>query len=360
MTSEKLMADSNHIDELYMQRCLDLAIQGKGHVSPNPMVGSVIVYKNKIIGEGYHRNFGEAHAEVNAVKSVKDQSLLQESTLYVNLEPCAHHGKTPPCSDLIIEKKIPRVVIGSVDPFAKVAGKGIEKMKQSGISVTTNVLLDKCEQLNKRFFTAHRFKRPYVILKWAQTRDGFIDKERIAGDPLRPNWITNEISRTLVHKWRTEEQAIMVGRNTALKDNPRLNIREWVGNSPVRILLDKHLLVTAEAYLLDASVQTLIFNSVKTAEKGNTRWVKLDYNHPVLSQILTFLYKEDIISLFVEGGKTLLQSFINEGLWDEARVFIGDTFFQAGVKAPVINGGIVKETSFDKDTLFLYQNTLKV
>jgi diaminohydroxyphosphoribosylaminopyrimidine deaminase/5-amino-6-(5-phosphoribosylamino)uracil reductase len=347
-------------DEWFMQRCLDLANQAKGLVSPNPMVGSVIVHKQEIIGEGYHHEYGKEHAEVLAIASVKDEALLRESTLYVNLEPCSHFGKTPPCSDLIVEKKIPRVVIGTIDPFSEVAGKGIEKLKRAGIEVKTNVLSNKCSLLNKRFFTAHKYARPFIVLKWAQTRDGFIDIIRNSSDPQQPTWITNEISRTLVHKWRTEEQAIMVGRNTAEKDNPKLDVRDWTGKNPLRIVTDRKLTLPQTLHIFQPPQQTLVINELENKTEDNIEYLKVDYNQSLIQQISTLLYERNITSLLVEGGKTLLQSFIDEGLWDEARVFIGNKFFENGIEAPIVKGGFVKETHFGNDTLFVYRNNTHV
>ena len=248
---------TNSPDEVFMQRCLELAGNGLGYVAPNPMVGAVVVHKGEVIGEGYHRQFGQAHAEVNAIQAVKDSSLLEESTLYVNLEPCVHTGKTPPCTDLILAKKIPSVVIGTPDPNPLVQGKGIEKLIKSGIQVTTGIIEDACRDLNKRFFTFHKLKRPYIILKWAQTKDGFIDIKRKAGESIGVNWITSPLSRDLVHKWRSEEQGIMAGTHTVIMDNPHLNVRHWNGKNPVRIVLDRSLKIPKHFHVLD-NKQSLI------------------------------------------------------------------------------------------------------
>ena len=242
------------IDEKYMKRCLDLAILGNGNTAPNPMVGSVIVYNGKIIGEGYHQKCGEAHAEVNAIKSVKDHELLKKATLYVNLEPCAHQGRTPACSLLIRTKQIPRAVIGCIDTFSKVAGKGVEILTNSGCDVTVGVLEKESREINRRFFTFHEKKRPFIILKWAQTLDGFIDKMRTPDMPIKPIWITNELARTVVHKWRSQESAIMIGTNTATKDNPKLNVRDWTGENPVRVVVDRNLRIPQSAYIFDKSI----------------------------------------------------------------------------------------------------------
>lgn len=319
--------------ETYMQRCLQLAENGKGRVAPNPMVGCVVVYDEKIIGEGFHRRFGEPHAEVNAIRSVKDQNLLTKATLYVNLEPCAHFGKTPPCADLIIEKCIPKVVIGSVDTFSKVAGKGIERMQNAGINVTVNVLEQQCRQLNSRFFTFHEKKRPYVILKWAQTRDGFIDVFRKT-TPARPTWITNAECRILVHKWRTEEMGILVGTNTALLDNPMLNIRSWKGLAPTRIIIDRQLRLPQSLHIFDQSQPTLFFNSTKENKDKNLHYIRIDEQNFNAQAILESCYNQGIQSIIVEGGSHTLQHFIDAGLWDEVRKFTGDVYFKEGIKAP--------------------------
>lgn len=340
-----------------MQRCLDLAYLGKGNASPNPMVGSVIVYKDRIIGEGFHRKYGEAHAEVNAISSVKEKNLLTQSTLYVNLEPCAHHGKTPPCSDLIIEMKIPKVVIGCVDSFAKVAGKGIEKMRKAGIEVIVGVLEEESRNLNKRFFTFHERKRPYIILKWAETVDGYIDIDRTQNTPVGINWITQANLRVPVHKWRAEESAIMIGRNTAHNDNPSLNTRDWKGSNPVRVMLDKDLEIK-ELKIFDGSIPTLIFSNRNYPASENLEFIKIDteVDKEVLPQILDELYNRNIQSLIVEGGGQLLQSFIDQNRWDEARVLIGETSFGKGVKAPVL--GLQRQHSFQfhSDWVYFFKN----
>ncbi len=323
-------------DEQYMQRCIDLARSGLGMTAPNPMVGAVLVYKGRIIGEGCHQRYGDHHAEVRAIASVKDEQQLKHATLYVNLEPCCHHGKTPPCTDLILKKGIPRVVIGTADPFDEVAGKGIARLRSNGCSVLLGVLKERCRQLNKRFFTFYEKKRPYVILKWAQTADGYIDTDREQGAENRPTWITNEQWRILVHKWRTEEAAIMVGTATALKDNPMLNVRDWDGPSPVRIVLDRHLKLPSSLNIFDNSQPTIVVNEQTTKTNGNTRFIQLSFDESLLGNILSILFEEDKQSLIVEGGRKLLQSFIAQNLWDEARVFTGSRFFGNGVPAPLI------------------------
>ncbi|WP_423130381.1 bifunctional diaminohydroxyphosphoribosylaminopyrimidine deaminase/5-amino-6-(5-phosphoribosylamino)uracil reductase RibD [Gaoshiqia sp. Z1-71] len=317
-----------------MNRCIQLARLGMGEVAPNPMVGAVIVHNDKIIGEGFHRQYGGPHAEVNAVNAVKDQSLLSESTIYVSLEPCAHFGKTPPCSDLIISHRIPHVVVGSVDPFAEVAGKGIEKMRKAGIRVDLGVLGEECLELNRRFFTFHQQKRPYVILKWAQTLDGFLDRDRILAGCGKPNWISNELSRRLVHRQRTEEAAILIGTNTALKDNPSLTVRDWDGKQPVRMALDRSNRLPDHLQIKDGRVPTVIFTEKEVSPDTNTAYVQLDFAGQIVPQILQFLYNRQLQSVVVEGGRQLLQSFIDHDLWDEAHVYIGNNWFGAGVEAP--------------------------
>lgn len=322
------------LDTKYMARCLELAELGRGLAQPNPMVGSVIVYKDKIIGEGYHQQCGQAHAEVNAINSVKDQSLLKESTIYVNLEPCAHVGRTPACSRLIIEKKIPRVVIACQDSFDKVSGKGIEMLKKAGIDVTIGVLEKEALDLNSRFFTFHHKKRPYIILKWAKTKDGFIDHERTKLQP-EAAWITNEMSRSLVHKWRTEEPAFLVGTQTVLKDNPRLNVRAWTGDEPLRISVDRDGVFTSETHMLSDLQKTIIFtNKIPQKNYNLTEFVLIDESKPIEHQILDELYKREIQSVVIEGGQIVLDAFIALDLWDEARIFTGNVEFKKGIRAP--------------------------
>ncbi len=339
-----------------MSRCLDLAKQALGNAQPNPMVGSVIVHNNKIIGEGYHKKCGEAHAEVNAINSVKDKSLLENSTLYVNLEPCAHYGKTPPCSDLIIENNIPRVVIGCVDSFSEVSGKGIEKLKKAGCDVIVGVLEEESRDLNRRFFTFHEKKRPYIILKWAQTLDGFIDFKRDAGSEAKPMWITNAISKALVHKWRSEEDGIIVGTNTAELDNPALNVREWKGKNPVRMVVDQYLALSNDLSLFDNTVKTLVFTEKKKQPDTNIEYIKVEFGDNLIQEMLKQLYKRDIQSLIVEGGEKFLIHFIKQGIWDEARIFIGNKIFHDGVKAPKIEGKVISEDTIGDSKLLLYRN----
>ncbi len=344
-------------DEAYMQRCLDLAAAGLGHVAPNPLVGSVIVYNDRIIGEGYHQVYGQAHAEPNAIASVKEKNLLRHATLYVNLEPCSHTGKTPPCSQLIIASGIKRVVVGTPDSNILVKGKGIAELRKSGCQVDTGILEQQCRFLNRRFFTFHEKKRPFIILKWAQTADGFIDVNRVPGAEQIPTWITSEKLRMLVHKWRTEEPAIMVGTQTALKDNPRLNVRDWSGPQPLRIVTDRQLGLSGKLFLLDGSQPTIIFNEKLDKTNGSTRYVKIDYEQDPLGQILLYLYAENIQSLLVEGGRELLQSFINTKQWDEARIFVGTMFFGNGIKAPDIGlSPSMSQVVIGKESFFWLRN----
>jgi diaminohydroxyphosphoribosylaminopyrimidine deaminase/5-amino-6-(5-phosphoribosylamino)uracil reductase len=325
--------------EKYMQRCLDLAALGIGTVSPNPMVGAVIVVDSVIIGEGYHHRYGEAHAEVNAINQViakfsDSAELLSQTTLYVSLEPCAHYGKTPPCADLIIKHKIPKVVVGCRDPFDAVNGKGIDKLKDAGIEVTIGVLEKECRWLNRRFFTRVQKHRPYIILKWAQTADGFF-----APDDQSQHWITGAESRKLVHQWRSEEDAVLVGKNTAIIDNPQLNVRYAQGRSPKRIVIDRRLELNRSLKLFDQSVETFIFNEIKTDIDGKNKYIALeDFERYVPQYILYQLYLQDIQSVIIEGGAYTLKAFIEAGLWDEARIFTGKTNLQKGVNAPAVIG----------------------
>ncbi len=341
-------------DELYMRRCIELASSGVGKTAPNPLVGSVVVYNGIIIGEGYHMEYGKSHAEVNAINSVKDRKLLPYSTLFVNLEPCCHHGKTPPCTDLIQQVGIKRVVIGSVDMHHFVAGKGISKLRNIGCEVITGVLKKESRQLNKRFFTYHEKKRPYIILKWAQSVDGFIDPERAPDAKKEPNWITSKYLRILVHKWRSREQAIMVGSNTAIMDDPKLNTRLWHGKNPLRIIIDPRLEVPGDSNVFDNSQKTLIVNEKKEKTQDNTTWLKMDCSSgSMIGQLMDYLYNQEYQSIIIEGGRILLQNFIDKGFWDEARIFSGKQFFAGGVKAPLIEGKTETMEEFHGETLYV-------
>ena len=333
----------------FMGRALELAELGRGTVSPNPMVGCVIVHAEKIVGEGYHRMYGEAHAEVNAVRSVHDEQILEDSTVYVTLEPCAHFSKTPPCSDLLISKKVKKVVVACRDPFEEVDGKGIEKLKNAGVEVELGLLGEEAISLNRRFFTYHQSKRPYVILKWAQTSDGFIARTNFDS-----KWISGPASRQIVHRWRAEEDAILVGKNTAVHDNPRLNVRDWHGPDPVRILLDTNAEASEKLHLFDGTIKTLIFNQRRSEQRGNTHWIQLESLTP--QAILVALHQQGIQSLIVEGGSSTLNSFVQDNCWDEARVFESEGSFGQGILAPNLNGEILQEKMIQNDRLTIYQN----
>jgi len=342
------------IHEKYIKRCIELAKNGLGTTYPNPLVGSVIVYENQIIGEGWHRKAGEPHAEVNAVNSVKDKSLLAKSTIYVSLEPCSHFGKTPPCCDLIIANKIPNIVIGTIDPFAKVSGNGIKKLIEAGRNVMVGILEDKCNELNKRFFTFHKNKRPYVILKWAESHDGFLSP--IYKEKKKPVWITNQYSRQLVHKWRTEEQAILVGTQTVLDDNPKLDSRDWYGNNPVRIVLDRTGKIPNNYFVKDNQSDTIIITEQENLQNSS----KITFENAIFDSNLAFsvldiLHKKDIQSVIIEGGKQTLQTFINANLWDEARVFKGTNFFRNGTKSPDFKGNLVSKETILNDELLIFK-----
>ena len=340
-----------------MQRCLDLAKNGLGTTYPNPLVGSVIVYEDKIIGEGWHKKAGEPHAEVNAINSVKDKSLLSKATLYVNLEPCSHYGRTPPCSLLIVQKKIPNVVIGTIDQNDVVHGKGITFLKNNNCNVIVGVLEYKCNQLNRRFFTYHQKKRPYIILKWAQTKDGFIFPDVETEVKNKPIWISNIYSQQLVHKWRTEEGSVLVGANTVLQDNPKLSARTYYGRSPVRIAIDKDLKISTDFYFYDDEIETIVFIGKSTKVKNNRAiFERIDFSKNVIVQILDVLYKREIQSLIIEGGTITLQSFIDANLWDEARVFIGNLCFEKGMKAPDFKKENKKDIQIGTDKLLMYTN----
>ncbi len=346
-----------------MHRCLQLAAMGAGKVAPNPMVGAVLVFNGKIIGEGYHEQYGAAHAEVNCINSVADPSLIPKSTLYVSLEPCAHYGKTAPCADLIINNKIPGVVIGCYDSFTEVNGKGIEKLQAAGVNVTVGILENDCREINRRFFTFHENQRPFIILKWAQTCNG-----KIA--PLNPPrggtlehtgagrlLISNEITNRLVHKWRSEEAAILVGTNTAMQDDPALTTRLWPGKDPLRLVIDKQLKLPLHLKLFDGSVRTMIFNYEKQEEATNLFYCKLDHTQNFLPQVLNALYKMQVQSVLVEGGANLLQSFINESLWDEARVITNTSLENTeGLDSPVLKEFIIfNEQKIQNDRISFFR-----
>lgn len=338
-----------------MQRCLELAKNGLGTTYPNPLVGAVLVCEDTIVGEGWHRKAGEAHAEVLAIQSVKDTKLLKESTLYVNLEPCSHFGKTPPCADLVIEKKIPRVVIGTLDPNPKVAGNGVKKLLNAGCKVSVGILEKECKIVNRRFFTFHRHHRPYVILKWAQSADGFIAPEY--KDSVQPFWISSSVSRQLVHKWRTEEQAILVGAQTLTADNPQLNARYWLGRHPLRVVLGGNSVLPVQASVFDQSAQTLLLNTQPHSHPTLPKWVdqkNINPNSPIAVQVCNILFQKNIQSLIVEGGRKTLETFLVSGIWDEARVFVSPNRLKKGIKAPQIKMHPDEVIPSDTDTLNLF------
>lgn len=336
--------------ELYMRRALELAELGRGMVSPNPMVGCVLVHNDRIIGEGWHKKYGEPHAEVNAVNAVEDKSLLSESTVYVTLEPCSHFGKTPPCAELLVKHNVKKVIICNIDTNPLVAGKGIEKLKQAGIEVVTGVCEKEGRELNKRFFHFIEKERPYIILKWAETADGFIAKENHDS-----KWISNEHSRQLVHKWRTEEDAILVGRNTVHHDNPQLNVREWSGRNPTRIIIDRFLTLSDKLRVFDTTQPTIVYNVLKHEERANLILARIE-EQGFLWHLVKDLHKRKIQSVIIEGGLFTLQQFIDQGLWDEVRIFSSPKVFGAGIHAPVFRGNLINRQSVFSDTLSVYQH----
>lgn len=337
-------------DEKYMQRAMELGQLGLGHVSPNPLVGCVIIHDDAIIGEGWHQQYGAAHAEVNAINSIENKSLLARSTVYVNLEPCAHTGKTPPCADLLVKSKVKRVVIANEDPNPLVNGKGIRKLLDANIEVEIGVSAAAGSQLNKRFFTYMRNKRPFVILKWAQTADGFLARENFDS-----KWISNEYSRQLVHKWRAEEDAVLVGFNTAANDNPQLTVRDWKGRNPLRIVLDSQLQLNRSLHLFDQTQETICYNLLKNEELPNLTFIKVEKENWV-DGLLTNLYERKIQSVIVEGGAKTLNLFLRTGQWDEARIFTSSKTFGNGIQAPVMVNAPDYNEEIQGDELKVYHN----
>ena len=333
---------------MYMRRALELAESGRGFVSPNPMVGCVIVYQDQIIGEGFHEIYGGPHAEANAINAVKNPELLSESTAYVSLEPCSHWGKTPPCANLLVEKGLKKVVIAALDSNPLVGGKGVEILRNAGIEVVTGVLEKEARWQNRRFFTQIEQKQPYVILKWAQSTDGFVARADYSS-----KWISNARSRQLVHKWRAEEDAILVGKNTAKYDNPSLTVRDWTGKNPLRLVIDPNLELPENLNLFDQIVPTICYNTIKSEKTDNLEFVKLNPGFE-LKEILDDLNSRKIQSLIVEGGSFILNKFLEEGLWDEARVFTGPTDFREGISAPTLNLSPTETLSIQEDTLRIY------
>ena len=338
----------------FMNKCISLAKQGLGNTYPNPLVGSVVVFNGQVIGSGWHQKSGEAHAEVHAIRSVSDQSLLANSTLYVNLEPCSHHGKTPPCTDLIVQSGIRHVVVGMQDPFDKVNGRGIQKLRHAGVRVDVGIEAASCRELNKRFITTIEKQRPYIILKWAETADGFLaPKIKTTNEPV---WISNLLSRTLAHQWRAEEQSILIGKQTALDDNPLLTTRLHKGTSPIRLLIDPKEEVGRNAKLFTHGQKVIVFTSNKSRREKHIEYVTIDFSENGLQQILNFLFLKEIQSVIIEGGSTTLQHFIDSNLWDEARVITGQEKFGNGIAAPnttsfsakpnsktILNGDVLKQ-----------------
>lgn len=335
-----------NFDEQLMRRCLKLANLGLGLTYPNPLVGCVIVHDNKIIAEGWHQKAGSPHAEVNAIQQIQDVEILKNSTLYVSLEPCAHFGKTPPCADLIIKHHIPKVVIGTQDPFSKVNGLGIEKLRNAGIEVKVGFLEKECQELNKRFFHFHQFKHPYVILKWAETANGMMGK---LDD--KQAWISNSYSKQLVHFWRTQEQAILVGTNTAKIDNPQLNVRLWSGNQPIRVVVDRNLELLRELHLFDKSQPTLVLTEKEQENELNLQFEQISFGEDFIDSILNKLYENNIQSVIIEGGKKVLEQFIESGNWDEARIITSNKVWEEGLVAPKIDGILQKEWNVEQDNI---------
>ena len=342
--------------EQYMELCIQLAKLAAGSVAPNPMVGAVLVHEGRIIGEGYHEKYGEAHAEVNCINSVSenDRALIEKSSLYVSLEPCSHFGKTPPCTDLIIRHKIHTVIVGCTDSFEEVNGKGIEKLKYAGVDVSTGMLENKCRELNKRFFTFHEKKRPYIILKWAQSMNG-----KLGSGTTNRITISNEYTNRLVHKWRGEEAGILIGTNTAVYDDPALTNRLWEGNNPVRLVIDSNLRLPLSLHVFDGSVRTIVFNFIKHEEAENLLYYQL--HGDLLSAIMLALYELNIQSILVEGGAELLQSLIDVGLWDEARVIINPQLnIENGVESPQLkNAELIRQDNLEGDLISYYRESEK-
>lgn len=342
--------------EKYMKRCHELALNGLGFVAPNPLVGCVIVKNGEVISEGWHRKYGDAHAEVNAIKNLPENFDFSTCLLYVNLEPCSHHGKTPPCSDLIVEKKLRKVVVGNLDTNPLVAGKGIEKLKKAGIEVVSGVLEKEGRELNKRFFTFHEKKRPYVILKWAQTANGLISRWPLS-DIKEDNWITCSDSKLLVHRWRSEEQAIMIGTNTAVNDNPELTVRYVNGNNPIRIVIDRQLKLDSKLNLFNSAAKTIVISEKHKADHDTISYIQLEKENFTVKNIFESIAKQNISSLLVEGGALLLDSIIKADLWDEARVFVNPALeFKNGIAAPTFDLSQAKKTGCGTDLLFMATN----
>lgn len=338
-----------------MRRCFELAQKGQSRVAPNPMVGAVIVVDDKIIAEGFHEYFGGSHAEVNAIQKVKDKNLLKNASLYVNLEPCSHFGKTPPCANLIIEHKIPRVCIANLDPHDKVNGKGIQLLKAAGVDVKKGILEEEGHFLNRRFFTYHQKNRPYIILKWAETADAFISRNK-KDIQSNNNWISNQSLKILSHQWRSEEAAILVGKNTVEIDNPLLTCRESKGQNPVRVILDRNLTLAKDSKIFNQDAPSIIFNQLLNKKEGIHSFIKLDKSMDELKQIMTYLREMEINSIIIEGGATVLNNFIKNGLWDEVRIIKTNKVFNSGIKAPIIKGRLISQEEIKDNRLLTYLN----
>ena len=337
-----------------MSQCLVLAKKGIGNVSPNPLVGSIVVYKDQIIGEGFHEKYGFSHAEVNAINSVKNKNLLPQSTLYVNLEPCSHYGKTPPCCEFILKNKIKKVVVGCVDQSSKVNGKGIAFLKNHDIEVIEGILEKDSIWLNRRFFTSQIKLRPYIILKWAETKDGFIDKIRTSKSN-GINWITRPSTKKIVHKWRNEEDAILVGRKTVENDDPKLTVREIKGRNPIRIIIDPELKLNTEKNIFNEEAKTIIVNHKINQLKKNILYLKTNPS-TIITELLNYLHANKVSSIIIEGGSKTLSYFIDNNIWDEARVIIGNVEFKEGLKAPILNKENKTKKNLKEDTLITYYN----
>lgn len=347
---------SENGDDKFMRRCLDLAIRAEGMTYPNPMVGAVIVYNGIIIGEGYHLKAGTPHAEVIAIDSVADKSLLNKSTLYISLEPCYHFGKTPPCADLIISHKIPKVIIGTIDTSGEVSGRGLRKLVKSGCEVVKGVLEEECRRINRRFFAFHEKQRPYITLKWAQSADGFIDIKRPIGSSVEQYWITGKPERVLVHKWRAAEQSILIGAGTIRRDNPGLNVRNWKGNNPVRIILSRSGQLNKYFNENETNGKVIVFTEKAESDFGRAERVILNKKIPSALQIIDYLHKSGIQSVFIEGGAEVLNHFITMDLWDEAKIFFGNSDLNDGLKAPEIKGKPLSLVDFGTSRLEVLQN----
>lgn len=348
----------SELDRLYMRRCLELADNGAGYVAPNPLVGAVIVYDGRVVGEGAHRHYGGNHAEANAVSSVKDKSILKDTAMYVSLEPCSHKGKQPPCCDLIIQCGIPKVYVATEDPNPLVAGKGIQRLCDAGVEVQVGLLKEDAQEQNRRFFTYQQKKRPYVVLKWAQSIDGFIDKKRDAGTP--PEWLTGAQGQLLVHRWRTEEPAIMVGANTVLRDNPRLTSRKWDGKNPLRVVFDKDLSLPKAAHIFNNEAKTLVLTYVGKPDSNRypdtVEIQPIDPSAGVEEQVLAELYRREIQSILVEGGGYVLAQFIGKKLWDEARIFTASKVLMEGLPAPSLSGSLIGSAGYSDFNLKVFRN----